>query len=372
MSEKMIVFLISVFTIASMAVVQCFYPNFSSKNLVLGVVIPEELVDSEELKDFIRSYRFSTMVLAAILLIPGYLLLSMNTMWMGLIIVWLLVSIFLLFIPVIFYNRKITNWKKASGYRILVSKRVVDIGLSKDKTTYRKVPLWLYIFPLLVVVAGTVYILVNYDAFPSSIPMHYDYSGAVDSYMEKSLYIVLTPTLTNALMLGILFFSNLMLLKSKQKLDSEAPDESLDRLLKARRIWTMALAAITMVLVSCMQLIMTWSMLGNWKNLGGMQILLYILPVVILIIITVLGFRVGNIGEKLQRSQYKLSKLEDDDRHWYFGGSIYYNPEDPAVIVPKRIGIGSTVNAATTIGKLMYLGLVVVILISLVGLLKIK
>ncbi|MCU1325466.1 MAG: hypothetical protein JWN34_836, partial [Bryobacterales bacterium] len=31
---------------------------------------------------------------------------------------------------------------------------------------------------------------------------------------------------------------------------------------------------------------------------------------------------------------------------WKFGGQLYYNPEDPALMVQKRIGIGYTVNFA--------------------------
>ncbi|MER8070314.1 DUF5808 domain-containing protein [Streptomyces sp. NPDC094034] len=34
----------------------------------------------------------------------------------------------------------------------------------------------------------------------------------------------------------------------------------------------------------------------------------------------------------------------DDDRHWYGAGTVYVNVDDPAVLVPRRVGMGWTVN----------------------------
>ncbi|MDQ6419998.1 DUF5808 domain-containing protein [Paenibacillus sp. LHD-117] len=45
----------------------------------------------------------------------------------------------------------------------------------------------------------------------------------------------------------------------------------------------------------------------------------------------------------------------DADANWRHGLS-YYNPKDPAVFVPKRVGIGSTLNMATRTGKAVYYG----------------
>ena len=35
--------------------------------------------------------------------------------------------------------------------------------------------------------------------------------------------------------------------------------------------------------------------------------------------------------------------FRDDDRYWY-GGFFYSNPDDPAMFVPRRFGIGWTLN----------------------------
>lgn len=45
-----------------------------------------------------------------------------------------------------------------------------------------------------------------------------------------------------------------------------------------------------------------------------------------------------------------LTSDTDDDRHW-IGGIFYYNPNDSHTMVEQRIGIGTTVNIATPLGK---------------------
>jgi uncharacterized membrane protein len=63
--------------------------------------------------------------------------------------------------------------------------------------------------------------------------------------------------------------------------------------------------------------------------------------------------------------------FRDDDRYWY-GDFFYNNPDDPAVFVPKRYGLGWTVNFGQPMGKLILIGtlllpLVLVILTVLVS-----
>ncbi|WP_310962783.1 DUF5808 domain-containing protein [Nocardioides terrisoli] len=56
----------------------------------------------------------------------------------------------------------------------------------------------------------------------------------------------------------------------------------------------------------------------------------------------------------------------DDDRHWLVG-TIYFNPKDPRILVPKRLGsrLGRTLNLARpTSWAVLVLILVVVFLVA--------
>ena len=56
--------------------------------------------------------------------------------------------------------------------------------------------------------------------------------------------------------------------------------------------------------------------------------------------------------------------FRDDDRYWY-GGFFYNNPDDPALFVPKRFGLGWTMNFGHPRSKLVLIGLLVGMLVLL-------
>lgn len=60
----------------------------------------------------------------------------------------------------------------------------------------------------------------------------------------------------------------------------------------------------------------------------------------------------------------KLSR--DDERCWLGGGFFYYNPDDPAPLVPNRYFVGWTVNLGHPLGKVMVVIVLGLILLPLV------
>ena len=57
--------------------------------------------------------------------------------------------------------------------------------------------------------------------------------------------------------------------------------------------------------------------------------------------------------------------FRDDDRYWY-ADIFYNNPDDPAVFVPKRFGLGWTVNFGNPRGKLFLIGTLLLPLVLLI------
>lgn len=51
-----------------------------------------------------------------------------------------------------------------------------------------------------------------------------------------------------------------------------------------------------------------------------------------------------------------------DDQYWY-AGFFYYNPDDPALFVPKRFGFGWTLNFGHPQGKLILIAMVLMLLV---------
>jgi uncharacterized membrane protein len=60
----------------------------------------------------------------------------------------------------------------------------------------------------------------------------------------------------------------------------------------------------------------------------------------------------------------------DDDSHWK-AGLFYVNPDDPAILVPKRLGIGWTLNFGRPMGVICgVLTLLVVAVLIVIGVLQ--
>ena len=61
--------------------------------------------------------------------------------------------------------------------------------------------------------------------------------------------------------------------------------------------------------------------------------------------------------------------VRDDDRYWLLGGFMYYNPDDPALFVINRWGIGITPNLAHPLAVRVTIGIVVVLALIPIALL---
>ena len=66
--------------------------------------------------------------------------------------------------------------------------------------------------------------------------------------------------------------------------------------------------------------------------------------------------------------EFTSPESRSDDRNW-IAGLIYYNPEDPDLLVPKRLGYGWTINFGHPRGKVFLVLLIGLILLPIVLLL---
>jgi len=97
-------------------------------------------------------------------------------------------------------------------------------------------------------------------------------------------------------------------------------------------------------------------------NVPGFVLLLIIL---LYLIVVILVFRPIQRSRTPADRQFTDEVYRDDDRYWY-GGLFYNNPDDPAVFVPKRYGLGWTVNFGNPVGKLVLIGTLLFPLVLLI------
>jgi uncharacterized membrane protein len=95
----------------------------------------------------------------------------------------------------------------------------------------------------------------------------------------------------------------------------------------------------------------------------GLFVLLIGLLLIAAVLVLFLPAKSSRSNANTTADRYYSGEIyRDDDRYWY-GGFFYNNPDDPSMFVPKRFGLGWTVNFGNPRGRLFTL---VVLLLPIV------
>ena len=366
MSETKLLILIYESSIIFMMLIQLILPNLSRRGLMLGVSIPEDHQDDPEFKREIVSYRKMVILLGLLFAVILFGVVYLFPKRFSLHTIALIVLILLLYYPLYHYHNRLRNLKESKKIVDEVKTVTVDINLSKNKLSMASAGLYLYTIPFIMIVLGIAYNVIEYENYPDLIPMHYDSRGIADGFSTKSVFNVAMPMLFIIFMILTMFVANIGILMGKQKLDSEHPEDSLRRFLKSRRIWTYYFVGISVILIITLGYPMIYMARFNITEAGYFLPFTLIVSLFIIIVTLIISFKVGTVGERLVSSKSRRPVSEESDEYWKVGGLIYYNPNDPAVFVAKRIGIGYSINLATMAGKLIIFSILLMVFIPII------
>lgn len=353
MTERTLAIIIMLFTSGLITTVFALTPYMIRKTDAFGVSVPEAQYQHPMLVAMRASYRNSTFVIGLLVLalsLASLLLLDQNMVIpIGLDFV-LIGAIFANYVR---FHKQAKALKAREGWQQnTVSKITVEIN--KDRIA-RVSPWWglTYLLPIVT----TFWISVAaYPGLPAKIPMQFDFSGQVQIYAAKSWKAVLAVPGTQALLalifIGVLF----SIAGSRVVIDPQQQEESLRRGNVFRVAWGVFLL-IGGLLFLFLFLLLQLTILGMFDTRMA-SVLSLALPVVFLAGAMVLSFKVGQGGSRLKSRapQSTVVSVRDDDRYWKLG-SFYYNPDDPAVFVEKRFGVGWTCNMARPATYLLMLAL---------------
>ncbi len=336
------------------------------------------------------------------------LIMLLNILYIFNIKMWLLltytfISIGITQILPIIYWKKMKRIKNERGWKVL-SKNVVivETGLRQPKKNSKIKALETkhYLILLIIPVVISILTLMNYNKLPELIPVHYNAAGVVDKVVEKgttAAYMNLAG-IPFMLVLMIFFFVliNKITVNSKSDLFSGKIKGTIEKKLLFKKyisIFTWILALETLIIMSLPQVsilfdlgteIMTIPMTIEKKLLFKKYISIFTwilaletliimslpqvsilfdlgteimtIPMVILFIsigvFILISYYFGQGGRNIKTTEEGEENYRDDDDR-YILGSIYYNKNDPALMVEKRIGVGWTVNLAHPIGMIL-------------------
>ena len=342
-----------------------FVEKFSNNGIIYGIRVPEEYKNLEEInyikKRYRKRYLFTMIILCSILFSIIYIYDKAFLLCLGIII-------FLATNYTIYYF----SWKEmkelkrkfdfnSSGNNILV----VDMNIkNKDMKTNEPLSIkyyWIYGIIILITLLLT---LVFYKDLPDTFATHFNGKGIADGFAVKGTlngYLgVLSLPLIQIGMTIMFIFLHRYTISSKKIINSGTAKGTLEQQNKFRRyvglfLYVMGLETIIMFFAMQIAILKGLEIKLIVGVFGVLTSLIGIIGVGILIYI-------GQGGKNIKVKDEGEIIYRDDDR-FYKIGLFYYNKQDPAIMIQKRVGIGYDLNYGNPISKI----LAIVVGIILIG-----
>lgn len=255
----------------------------------------------------------------------------------------ILVPIAVSFTLMLRYRRKVMALKHTEGW---AAKRRQAAAVVAEDDLPRALPLaWNLLYTP--VVLGTLALgLALYPHMSDMIPMHADLAGNVTDYEPKTLGSALGFPLAIEAFLALCFtFCQWMMLRSKRPADPAAPATSAlayALFVRAQSVFLLAMGLLLSTGIGVLFMLSSAGFIG--LSQAGIIILLLCIPLVVGVL--ALSAAYGQNGSRVfKHMQSNVPLLADDDEHWKLG-VFYANPNDASLFVPKRFGIGWTMNFA--------------------------
>lgn len=360
MNEAKFVAIIYTSALVLIGLIQVFIQSFSKKGYTLGVSVPKDVSQTETMKQILKDYKLMALTMTIFLSLCQYFL-TFITKSVGFLTLFFFISLGLLTMPLIIYNKNLKTMTSGLSYD---KKKIVLLDNNKAKKDLRKI-MWIgYGASLILIIIISLILFINYDKIGDRIIMHTDFGGNVTDVREKSYLNLFFPSLISLGMLIMFYLINLIVIKVRPRIAIENPKLSLENNLKAKKAWTYYL------ILNSFLMTLLFEIGVNFLSIKNSSIPLYILTAIVILVSIggsiYLGNIIGTDGSKL--SNMEGYSFEEDDKYWLLGSQFYNNPEDPALFVAKRVGVGFTINIGKPAGKIIIIFTVLVLIFALIQL----
>ncbi|WP_052371472.1 DUF1648 domain-containing protein [Amycolatopsis taiwanensis] len=329
-------------------------PSLSKPTLPFGVRVPARHAGDPVIVEQRRAYRWWVGGAGGSLVVAGGVLtLLFNNPLAGVLVV---IAVFAVIVPSFAHARSTIRAVKQhehwySGLRQTVA---VDTSL---RTRPEPFP-WLWALPAIALLVTTVVVgVVRYPTMPETLALHYNALGQPDRVVAKSITsafgLVIVQAILTAGILLLAFLSS----RFRADLDPANPAASA----RQHRGFVRGMAKATLILVACLNLSLLFTAWQIWSAAHSFSAAPVLVPVLVGLVV-VLGFaiRTGQQGSRLPvtEDEHTDAVERDDDRYWRGLGQFYVNSDDPAIFVPKRFGVGWTINMANPRSIVVFVAIV--------------
>ncbi|ARF55222.1 hypothetical protein B1H19_14380 [Streptomyces gilvosporeus] len=333
-------------------------PSLIGRTLPFGVRTPAERADAPVIAEQRGRYRWRVALGGAVVIAAGLVLSAvLPASAVPPVVLPALVPLLTVVVWLVAYHRArvaiMAVKRREDWYRGLRQGVVADTSLRTDPERFP----WPWSLPALLVCAGTAVAgVLRYPSLPDRLPLHFGSSG-VDRWGAKSVGTAFFPVFAQIATTAVILVVTWLAFRSRADLDPARPADSARR----HRRFTVRTAVSLLVLAACVNLTMFVGAWAMWHPDQQVSLVLAMLPILAGTVVTlVVAFRTGQGGSRLPEPEGAEPEEDtgvvrrDDDRYWHGFGSLYVNRADPAIFVPKRFGIGWTVNFGNPRGLLVF------------------
>jgi len=335
-----------------------FTPYLTRRSEAFGVSIPAAQYNNPTLVSLRRRYRNLGLIIGAVLLAVLFCLYWTDIAFL-LSNILMIIQLVIYFLLYLWFHKQTKELKAAQNWTEHTT-TTIAVDISPAGKSYIS-PAWLLLFPLIMVLTAILGVVL-YPAAPDRIVTHWSMAGVANAWTDKSYGVVWFALVQQLFMSALMCFVFYITKNARRQIDADNIEESSKRVNLFRKAWGYYIIIMGVFLNLTFVLTLA-SMLGA-LDARVMSMVLIAGFVLILAGACWLVVTVGQGGSriKLPRKGGGYISVRDDDRYWKLG-TIYYNPEDPAVFVEKRFGIGWTCNFARPMSWVFLIELFAVLLI---------
>ncbi|QQE79236.1 DUF1648 domain-containing protein [Alicyclobacillus sp. SO9] len=197
---------------------------------------------------------------------------------------------------------------------------------------------------LIGIVAGIGIGSIRYASLPTHFAIHFASNGVANGYAHKSVWSVFGMLGIELFMWLVFFLTHANINRLPMRLDPASLDASRGRYRTLRQ----AIMKSLWVMLSMTNVGLTVGLLPIWgigrNHVVALTAISFLMTFAGTVICIAWIFRAAQTGRKVSPEALHSTRVQiDDDKYWK-GGVFYFNPSDPSLFVPKRFGIGFTVN----------------------------
>lgn len=240
------------------------------------------------------------------------------------------------------YRKRVEAIKREEGWKAERDEAVALIGFEEAPVPPSLAWNVVYVPIALVTLAIG---LALYPSTPDLVPTHFDFAGNVNQWTPKGPALIAFPLLFEVFMAACFIFSHWMTIRSKKDIDPARPAISAYAYGAFARAECILLLVGGSVLTAVLGIVMILMMAEILSML--VTIALIIVATLILVGATIaIPIVYGQSGSRLvKRLEENGDIIADNDEHWK-AGVFYWNKDDASLILPKRFGVGWTMNWA--------------------------